>query len=381
MFNLLNTILGISLIFLCSCGQVELNERSEQDAKSTDGYNLAKPSSNAECRKITHDAFKAMLDRGGKVVLPDCSVVMITDTIKIPSNVTITTNPRNPATIRRDTHKTHTLAIAGSNIVIENIKYDFNSQEVWTKYVVGIAFKYPTWWGGAPPEKIENVVIQNVTFFDSTPPTERTPGDNWCINLTHTTGVPMRNILITKNTHVQRPFTQLVAGGHGNGLDGVEISHNTVNYGESNAIAVSSFRKNGDFLTNITVHGNRLINSGPIGVFIGRDGNRGGRIHLRNVCVTKNHITLRAHTRFSHGVYLRGTGENRGIYVNNNIIDASPSARAGHSPRHYTLQMTPGTKVNMYGNEFLGKASKVVSGGIRIDESRVRGNCYWYHAN
>jgi hypothetical protein len=371
---------------LCGCaadensdvGQKASNEQKEFNVSIGQFALSAGPCAGEINRIIRQSEFEARLQAGGIVELPSCSLVKLERTTKIPAGVRLTTSASLPATIERSRNHTYGLVINGSNIVLENFRLDFNSGGTWRPFVAAVSFQPPKTDRDAAAQ-IDNVIIRNVEFVDSSAPQLRGSGDNWAISLSNRAETPMTNILLKGNKLLERPFTQLVANGYGRGIDGIEIADNIVYFGESNAIAISSGADKTAF-ENVTIRNNIIKGADRIGVFVGRDGqNEEIKILLSNICILENTISMKPKARFPNGLYLRGAG--RGLktpevwIVRNMITTLDVEA---FSPRFYSLMFESGMQVLTSGNELYGSGDRIVAPGVSVVDADFpkRMECY-----
>ena len=344
-----------------------------------------------------------MIDGGGTITLDAGDVIQTTGFIRIGSNVTITTDANNPATIRHvGTSSSWMFGILGENVTIENVILDWNMGGSWRQFCVLIGFSQPGFGGPlpgglypAPTETIRNTLIDNVTFINSGVETlhpnysgENVPnGDCWCISLNcnenfpaNTT--PLQNVIIRNCTHLS-PTTQLTANGWGaGGIDGLTICGNTIDRGHANSIAVSMAGGVGPRThKNITITNNTINNALAIGIFVGRDGtDQVLEVALENIIITDNHIDhspdfpqgtppmgeTPAVFVFPLGIALRATAgldATSGIVIARNTIDVSdadnPNDPDYQAPRFLVLAGA-GT-YSQFDNTYIGTGSLDVS--------------------
>jgi hypothetical protein len=312
---------------------------------------------------ISHQVFVSKIRKGAKIQLPAGSIVQLNAEVYLPTGVTITTDPNNPATIVRS-EESYGLCVQGASITIENVVLDFAMRGVWREYQTMISFKFPQHRDREPDAPIRDVTIRNVTFIDSSPPKERNTKDSWAINLAHNSPESLRNIKIL-HCKQMAPRIQLTGNGQGTGgIDGLEILHNFVSHGHANSIAVSSNTDDAAFQNFLIAH-NELRHCTSIGVFVGLDGGKGNKkINLKNVVIADNHIELAPDSGdFPHCIFIRASSRCEGLMIARNVCN---TANAKGKARWLGVQgsrTSPG-EFALKDNVCFGQCSKVVSNMI-----------------
>ena len=325
-----------------------------------DAYGIQ--AANQNTRVMRHERFASQIKKNATVHLRAGSVVQLDKEVRIPSGVTITTDKTNPATIVRSDSSTFALCIQGESVTIENVVMDFAMLGEWKDFRSMISFKMPGHLGIKPDLPIRDINIRNVTFIDSSPPETRSTKDSWAISLAHNNPESLRNIKVTGCKQLARRI-QLTANGQGNGgIDGLEISHNYIEFGEANSIAVSSSTHNASF-KNFLISHNQLRNCLNIGIFVGLDGGKGKKtINLQNVVISDNLIEMAPDSGpFPNCVYIRATGRCEDLLIARNIFDTTHASSL--NSRWLTLQgskVTPGS-YQLIDNIRLGSGSLVVN--------------------
>lgn len=312
--------------------------------------------------QMRHEAFVSRIKKDATIYLQAGSVIQLKQEVRLPSGVTITTDKNNPARIIRSENSTFGLCIQGESITIENVILDFAMLKKWRQFRSMIAFKMPSHLNLKPDSPISDVTIKNVTFVDSSPPNTRTTKDSWAIDLAHNSPSSLKNIKILGCMQLAKRI-QLTGNGQGvGGIDGLQISHNYVESGYANSIAVSS-STDGAVFQNFLISHNDLRNCLNIGVFVGLDGGKGDKaISLRNVVIAANNIELaRKSGSFPHCIYVRAPRECDKLIIASNVLNTL-AASSPHS-RWLTLlgnKTTPGS-YRLIDNVRFGRSSLVVS--------------------
>lgn len=302
------------------------------------------------------------LKSGDTVILPAGEIVQLVGMLNIPSGVTITTDPANPAVILMDRSVVYGLCVMGKDITIENVVIDFNMGGEWLPFRAAISFKFPGFRKEFPDSPIENIIIDNVTFINSTPPVERQSSqDSWAISFANHSEEPIKNIVV-KNCNQLAKEIQLTANGNGLGILNLQILENYCEFGHANAIAVSSGVEGGIF-ENIIIARNELRQCTGIGVFVGVDGGKGSpSLIINNVQIFDNHIEMASDSpRFSMSILVRPGGDCEEINVFRNLIDTTRKDPLS-SPRWFVMQGQEGFTVTyrLFDNILLGRGSNVI---------------------
>ena len=309
---------------------------------------------------VRHEAFVSQIKKNATIHLRAGSIVQLKSEVRIPSGVTITTDENNPARIIRGNQSTFALCVQGESITIENVILDFAMRGQWKDFRTMISFQMPGHIKKKPDSPLRDVTIRNVTFVDSSPPIERSTKDCWAISFAHNSPESLQNIKVLGCKQMARRI-QLTGNGQGaGGIDGLEISHNYIEFGEANSIAVSSSTNDVSF-KNFLISNNQLRNCLGIGIFVGLDGGKGDKtVNLQNVEISDNAIELAPEAGpFPNCVYIRASGKCEDLLIARNVFDTTRATRS--KPRWLTLQgskNSPG-EYRLKDNVRLGPSSKV----------------------
>lgn len=343
MNTFLNTI-AIALLF-CLSANAQIFDSTENDTLV-----------------IPHADFVSRITRGATVYLPAGLIVQLDEEVYLPSGVTITTDENNPATIKKNPNVASGLSIQGEGITVENVVMDFDMQFVWGEYKSCIAFKIPAHTELVPDAPIRDILIRNVTFINPTGPEERDLlNDSWAIDFAHNSPESLKNIKVL-NCRQLAPLIQLTGNGQGvEGVDGLEICHNFIEFGMTNSISYSSSTHN-NAIKNVLISNNVLRFCQNVGIFVGQDGSDVDyNISLDNVVIADNYIEMdRESGEFPHCIAVRATAGCSGLHLARNVCNA---LYASGNVRWATLQGSVDSKgtYSLQDNVLLGPSSLIVN--------------------
>ncbi len=308
------------------------------------------------------------LVHGGEIEILAGAVIELRQTLVVGSNTRLFCSSANPAIIKRGPSAIYCLCINGVNIGIENITFDFNG---WQDYAAGIAFKLPDYYTG-PRNPRANVVLSGCTFIDSVGVQNRSTKDSWAIVLTNDSTTPLRDIKILGCRQLA-PSRQLVAGGDGPGIEGMEIAWCYCQDGRTNSISMSNRGGPSGFsyFRNVNIHNNRIVGAWGIGIFMGRDGQGESLVTIENVVIRSNSISMgNTSDAYPSCIYLRPTKDMLNVRIEDNILHTSKCG-PHQNPRSLVLILASKNEgdVALVGNELFGQAKEVINGLIKVKRS------------
>jgi len=274
--------------------------------------------------------------------------------VEVPAGRTLTTNAGNPATLKRTGSTIRTLVVNGHNILIENLRFDWNFEGVWKPFHSHIAMNPPGGSGIVATGQHNNTRIIGCKFIESTSPGTHNGQDCWCITLvpgvvnTSVSGVKILGCYSDSEV-------QLCGNGGINGTwSDVEIAYNVCYNGRNAGIGFSSLARvsNGNIATtfqDVNIHHNIFRNTYGIGIFVGQDNSAwtDGTSQINNLVISDNYIEAGKVADFNIPILIRPgrePGYTATATVERNVISILDAQKALKSPR--TIQFNGETVGN-----------------------------------